>query len=469
MLNVYEHIKFNVVFCKQKSFDSFYGNLVQDFEESFSYTSEDFCREWQSIQNKVREDLAKYWTEDFYGDEDFALMDNYNYTFHKAGTIYSKRIICREFVQIIINAINSEPNRSQWIFHFSCEVDSTYNEFFIKNSQVYLCGQSEIARHLQKSKIKPVSLHRSVELDRLDWAQKMYKPGVFYRPVTRDAKGNHPQHYLKSIALADFLHDRGFDFNERNSAGLTVLDKVIGKDVWQYSSTDFKGDLPKFLISKGAKTSFELDFPLHFSCLLGTANDTRLKLADNDVCSLDSFLNAPPLIYAIRSGHISKVKLLLKNGADITQKAIDGDSVLLVAYNFNASLNMLKLLIANNAGINFSSSMYNNAPLLHLFCKKTPEHVDLLLKAGADINRCDNDGNTAAFYAEGEDGVAVLKMLHAKGLDFSVKNHEGKTCVNHFAEWVEYFSYDQKISARYMSLALAAQELSETPIHVSIN
>ena len=55
--------------------------------------------------------------------------------------------------------------------------------------------------------------------------------------------------------------------------------------------------------------------------------------------------------------------------------------------------------------------------------------VDLLLKAGTDVNFADNDGRTALFYAVFERSVQSIKQLLNTGADLKMKEHCGITAL----------------------------------------
>jgi ankyrin repeat protein len=58
-----------------------------------------------------------------------------------------------------------------------------------------------------------------------------------------------------------------------------------------------------------------------------------------------------------------------------------------------------------------------------------PESVEVLLKAGADIEIRGSDSSTACFTAAREGNLEVLKVLHAAGCDIECPNRQGITAV----------------------------------------
>ena len=58
------------------------------------------------------------------------------------------------------------------------------------------------------------------------------------------------------------------------------------------------------------------------------------------------------------------------------------------------------------------------------------EIVEMLIKAGADLNVTDKNGKTALFYAQASGNDDIVNMLIENGADTSIKDIEGKTYID---------------------------------------
>jgi ankyrin repeat protein len=178
-----------------------------------------------------------------------------------------------------------------------------------------------------------------------------------------------------------------------------------------------------------------------------------LLAANADVHAKDRHNNTP-LHVAIRCGFYNCVALLLSNGADAHARSEDGLTPLLCAQDAR----IVALLIAANADVNAIDNKGLNAchracahspvlaqlldaganPLVRSRRGLTPLHyaakekgtidaIPLLIRANADVNECDNDGNSAGHRAARFGCVENLKLLIAHGAQINQRNNDGKT------------------------------------------
>jgi ankyrin repeat protein len=446
----FNHIEFSCQNLTQAEFENIYETDA-DFTATEEFSEDDFYEEWEFIQTTVRDLLLQFWVEDCCGEQDFALMEDYNYCFHKAGGIYSKRIASKEFIQILIFAVEQSQHKNKWLYHFCCEGGSVGTELLVIKRDVYVCENKTLFKALQKENIKPESLHRSVELDRLEWVEKMYKPGLFFNPKTKDSKGNFPQHYMKSIPVADFLTERGFDLNLQNDKQQTVLDRCINKELWSYTSKDFESNLCRHLIANGAKTSLEAHFPLHHHCMLG--NTEALASFIHLIDQTDDYLGHTPLMFALRCENSTCVEWLLKNNANVKTLSSEQESILEIAANPVTSPKILKELISRGADIQAKFRFQNQQPIICGFANEDLEYIKILLSSGADINVTDSQGRNLAFYLDEETSLKKLEFLNEKGLNFKLKDTGGMSCIDEYLDCAKSFSSNTEISAQYLKLA----------------
>ncbi len=161
------------------------------------------------------------------------------------------------------------------------------------------------------------------------------------------------------------------------------------------------------------------------------------------------------LFTLVKSGKHSAVSALLKKGnSKIERRNINGDTALLVAAR-RGDIKMLKLLVENGADINamdhkkrdvlniaittknlrltrkaldlgadptMVTSIYDGGAIIYGSAKGVDKIVEMLIKAGAPVNRINNVGWTAllevAILGDGSQPyVAITKMLLKAGAD----------------------------------------------------
>ena len=103
------------------------------------------------------------------------------------------------------------------------------------------------------------------------------------------------------------------------------------------------------------------------------------------------------LIWAVRSGSIEAINLLLDSGADVNRPGPTGD-------NWDAT------------------------PLQHAILQRQPAAVRLLLDRGAEVNHGAGPGSlTPLLLAAGDTDPAILNLLLAHGADPTVEDENGTT------------------------------------------
>ena len=115
-----------------------------------------------------------------------------------------------------------------------------------------------------------------------------------------------------------------------------------------------------------------------------------------------------PLSYAISQENKALVKALLDAGADPNAKTASGRAPL---HEAASNAEIFQMLLQAKADPNITNDR-GETPLFVVVEQGTPENVEALLKAGADINKKDSGGNSALTLASNlykEDMIALLK------------------------------------------------------------
>lgn len=143
------------------------------------------------------------------------------------------------------------------------------------------------------------------------------------------------------------------------------------------------------------------------------AEDANVTLAQ--VASLDY-----QLYRAAEGGDYNKVAKLLKAGADVNATGDYANSALAVAAE-NGHEEIVKLLLENHALVD-AREAGGTTPLMWA---STADIVELLLRAGADINAIDREGRAALHHAAKGSNSEVIQTLLENGAHIDAENNHG--------------------------------------------
>ena len=219
--------------------------------------------------------------------------------------------------------------------------------------------------------------------------------------------------------ILKLLIEHGADLHKRNSAGLTPLHNAARRG-------DHKS--VKLLLAQGANINASTDTPAQRS--------------------------PSPLYLALHSRGLEMVALLLKRGADITQRAKMDASVLhslgtaCGRYRNRADAVWLEarqrcaeiagLLIKKGADVS-AKDHWGDTPVHRAALICNPELVQVLIESGGDINARANSGNTPLHYLggriQGQDDKPVVwrqcmetaNVLMSSGARIDILNYAGRT------------------------------------------
>jgi len=301
---------------------------------------------------------------------------------------------------------------------------------------------------------------------------------------TRD--GSTPLHIATlngHIETAKLLVEKGADVNAKSDDGSTALSLAE-----KTSDTEIIELLKRHGAKEDAAGIPEESQPtksLHQAAEKGDVEEVKRLIARGaDVNALDELLNTP-LCKAAGLGNMEVVKLLVEAGADVNAgswsplyTAVDKDNVAIAEYLIahgadkhgddywtvlmeafsESSVEMVRLLIAKGADINFKSVELHGYTALHcaidegykdiaeLLIQKgvdvnagpwTPLHsaarsrrigiAELLIQKGAEVNAKDQVGETPLYSAIRRQDLDMTKLLISKGADLNIKNNDGYT------------------------------------------
>lgn len=126
----------------ESEYDELYSRafLEPTFDESLSKV--DLEREYDCVHSAIRAALSARWEEDYCGEKDFAISDEWSGARHHCGGIYSDRIIGPDYPEAIVSALSAVPNGNLWTYHTAVEpqegrFEFLWGGFFIQNGVLY--------------------------------------------------------------------------------------------------------------------------------------------------------------------------------------------------------------------------------------------------------------------------------------------------------------------------------------------
>jgi len=130
-----------------------------------------------------------------------------------------------------------------------------------------------------------------------------------------------------------------------------------------------------------------------------------------------------PVHRASRSGDVTAVTDLVKNGCDVNVRDEDGWSALHHAV-YGRQISVLEALLRLGADIN-AAEQFGGTPL-HWACEvEDAEAVQLLLRSGADVNLSDKKDRTPLHDALFKRNWAIVKLLARADADWLSENPNG--------------------------------------------
>ncbi|EGD72125.1 hypothetical protein PTSG_11551 [Salpingoeca rosetta] len=189
-------------------------------------------------------------------------------------------------------------------------------------------------------------------------------------------------------------------------------------------------------LKQAVEGGFHVDTPDEegITCLHWCAINNRLEciqyLLDEgaNVDPVGGELQATPLHWAIRQGHMRVVVLLVKGGANTAFKDAQGYNPLHVASQFGF-MNIAAYLVARGADVNAKDNN-GRTPLIWAATKAfSSDLIRCLMALDASLNLRDSAGNTALHYAVAANNMfAVIALVHA-GASKDVKNEQLRSSI----------------------------------------
>ena len=154
---------------------------------------------------------------------------------------------------------------------------------------------------------------------------------------------------------------------------------------------------------------------------------TELSLLRN-IFAINCRLNTEQFVIAIKSDDIVLANLLLEWGLDPNSKDIAGDTLLIVSVRQDKS-QFVKELLSKGANANLQ-----NARGEYALDFANPAIIEILVKAGADINVRDLSQRTYLIKSAIKNDFEQIKILAKAGADPNLQDSLGKTALHYASE-----------------------------------
>eukprot|EP01128_Nolandella_sp_AFSM9_P007429 TRINITY_DN4068_c0_g1_i1.p1 TRINITY_DN4068_c0_g1~~TRINITY_DN4068_c0_g1_i1.p1 ORF type:complete len:338 (+),score=103.87 TRINITY_DN4068_c0_g1_i1:1084-2097(+) len=160
---------------------------------------------------------------------------------------------------------------------------------------------------------------------------------------------------------------------------------------------------------------------------------------------------------------LAGVKKAIADGADVNTKDLKDVTPLLIAVT-HKNKQMIEFLLQSKANVNAAS--LSSSPLHEAVRQHDPSIVDIILKAGADVNIQTDGGKTPLHCAAQEEQPEIFDMLVAKRAKASIHN-DADTTLLHFAASVDSRTIMEKSLAQKVD-PNSRNRNGKTPLHVAV-
>jgi len=141
-----------------------------------------------------------------------------------------------------------------------------------------------------------------------------------------------------------------------------------------------------------------------------------------------------PLLWAMWSHNKPAFETLLDLGADPNLQMDKGDSVMSFACVTPQDTYWLELVLKHGGKPDLVNTNSGTTPIFDAVSSRVPKNLELIIKAGADVNHQDNDGDPPILHAAMLNWFDSVLVLLDAGADYRVRDKSGLDlvylCVN---------------------------------------
>jgi len=141
------------------------------------------------------------------------------------------------------------------------------------------------------------------------------------------------------------------------------------------------------------------------------------------------------LFVAVSLGTVTEIRELLKQGAEVNDRMVDGVTAVMLAAGVNSNPEVITTLLEHGAEVNARDEYGLSALMYAAQLNPNPEVITVLLQAGAEVKARREDGATALMIAARmNSNPEVITALLKAGADAKAKDYSGKTAMDYAKE-----------------------------------
>ena len=149
--------------------------------------------------------------------------------------------------------------------------------------------------------------------------------------------------------------------------------------------------------------------------------------AGADIEKETSLRRTTPLLFACVKGCLDAVKVLVQAGAEVRVAGADGDTCLMAASRLGDTETVRYLVGLGQVDVDQEGGRYANTSLHR--AQNHADVVQVLIDAGADIEKKNSEGYTPLHLACMNACLDAVKVLVQSGAEVRVTNYDGDTCL----------------------------------------